>query len=333
MKNLVFASCLVVLPMVGVGQKATSVAEGWRERIAMMRAKFPGDMAVFAKHLGTGETLAIDADTVYETFSVIKVPIMAEVLRQAEEGRFALTDRLPYRAQDARLPSGVLYAFDPGLQPTIKDLLHLMIMISDNSATDMLADKVGRDRVTRYMQRLGLPKTRIKFSDLDWDRRWLGTLDKQYLNVTGDKTITFPFEKYPSDRVSDAFRRVVYETEMFFGHSTAREMGRLFELIARRELVSKRASDLMIEILKKQQVNNRIPRYLDDVTVAHKTGDGQPWIGNDAGILWIAGQPVVLVVFTGRHRGDTASLHDAVARVAAIIADHYGAKVDPAGLR
>jgi hypothetical protein len=80
-------------------------------------------------------------------------------------------------------------------------------------------------------------------------------------------------------------------------------------------------------------VNNRIPRYLDDVTVAHKTGDGQPWIGNDAGILWIAGQPVVLVVFTGRHRGDTASLHDAVARVAAIIADHYGAKVDPAGLR
>ena len=53
----------------------------WRQRIERIRSLFPGDIAVYAKHLRTGETLAIDADTVYETFSVIKVPIMAEVLR------------------------------------------------------------------------------------------------------------------------------------------------------------------------------------------------------------------------------------------------------------
>ena len=132
--------------------------------------------------------------------------------------------------------------------------------------------------------------------------------------------------------VSEAFRRVIYETAIYFGRSTAREMGRVFELIARGELVSKPASDLMIAILKRQQVRNRIPRYLEDAVVAHKTGDGQPWIGNDAGIIWIGGQPVVLVVFTGRHRGSTAALHDAVARVAAIVVHHFGGKVDPAAL-
>jgi beta-lactamase class A len=304
----------------------------WRPRIERIRSAFPGDMAVYAKHVRTGETLALDADTVYETFSVIKVPIMAEVLRQAEAGRFALSDRVTYRAEDARIPSGVLYTADAGLQPTIKDLLNLMIVISDNSATDMLADKVGRDKVTAFMRTLGLEKTEIKYSDLEWDRRWLGFLDHSYRDASGDRTIGFPFEKYSSEQVSQAFRKVIYETEIFFGHSTAREMGRVFELIAREELVSKAASGLMVEILKRQQVRNRIPKYLEGVTVAHKTGDGQPWIGNDAGILWINGEPVVLVVFTGRHRGETESLHDAVARVAAVVADHFGARVDPAGL-
>jgi beta-lactamase class A len=322
--------CACAWPVVG---QVPPVTSDWRARVAAIRSAFPGDMAVFAKHLRTGETLALDADTVYETFSVIKVPIMAEVLRQVREGTLSLSDRLAYRAGDARLPSGVMYVADPGLAPTIKDLLNWMIIISDNVATDMLADKVGRERVTSFMHSLDLPKTEIKYSDLDWDRRWLGFLDPSYRDASGDRTIEFPFERYSDEAVSQAFRKVIYETEIFFGHSTAREMGRVFELMAKGELVSKQASELMIAILKRQQVNNRIPRFLEGVTIAHKTGDGQPWIGNDAGILWIKEEPVVLVVFTGRHRGDTGSLHDAVARVAAIVADHFGAKVDAAGLR
>ena len=325
---LVLAAVIVFAP----GILSARRAPDWRARIATIRDAFPGDMAVFAKHLPSGETLALDADTVYETFSVIKVPVMAEVLRQAEAGRFSLDDRVPFRAEDARLPSGILHVMQPGLQPTVKDLLHLMIMISDNSATDMLADKVGRENVTKFMRQLGLTRTEIKYSDLDWDRRWLGFLDPAYRDASGDRTLTFPFDKYSGEAVSAAFRRVIYETEIFFGRSTAAEMGRVFELIARRELVSRPASDLMIAILKQQQVRNRIPRYLEDAVVAHKTGDGQPWIGNDAGIIWIKEAPVVLVVFTGRHRGTTASLHEAVARIAAIVVDRFGGAVDPAGL-
>ena len=61
--------------------------------------------------------------------------------------------------------------------------------------------------------------------------------------------------------------------------------------------------------------------------MAHKTGDGQPFIANDAGVLWVKEQQIVLVVFTGHHRGPTEPLHDAIARVAAFVVEHYGGPV------
>ena len=143
----------------------------------------------------------------------------------------------------------------------------------------------------------------------------------------------FPFQKYSGQEIDDSFRSVIEETGLYFGRSTAREMGQLFVKMARGELVSSEASATMISILEKQQVDHRFPRYLSgDLALAHKTGDGQPWVGNDAGILWIEDQPVVIVVFTGHHRGSSEELNRAVARVAAVVADHYGGAVDPKGL-
>src|SRR5262249_20215320 len=166
------------------------------------------------------------------------------------------------------------------------------------------------------------------------DRLWLSTLDPSYAQAAGDRTVGFPFEGQDEGRVGEAFRRVIEDTGLFFGRSTAREMGLLFERMAKGELVSPTASAEMVDVLKKQQVNTRIPRSLGHgVVVAHKTGDGQPWVGNDAGPVWVNGQPIVLVVLTGHHRGTTAELHDAVARVAARVVHHYGGAVDPPRLR
>ena len=300
-----------------------------KSQLQNIRQGFPGDMAVYMKNLKTGEEIALDADSIYETFSVIKISIMAEVLRQAEAGKFSLDDRITLKPEDERLPSGVLYAMQPGLNPTIRDLITLMIIISDNAATDLLADKVGRANITGYMHELGLNDTSIKFSDLDWDRTWLGTLDPAYKNAPGDKTIQFPFGEYSEAQVQSAFGQTIYNSGIYFGHSTAREIGRLLEMIQQNKLVSKPSSEFMLATLEKQQVNNRFPRYLRNVLVAHKTGDGQPFIANDAGILFVKNQPVVLVVFTGHHRGETEALHDAVARVAALVARHFGAELSP----
>src|SRR5262252_598317 len=170
-----------------------------------IRAHFPGDMSIYMKNLSSDDEVALDADTVYETFSVIKLGIAAELMHQVSEGKVSLSRRVTLKASDERLPSGVLYAMDPGLQPTLKDLLTLMIIISDNEATDVLGDLVGRANVTAYMKGLGLAKTTIQFSDLDWDRTWLGTLEPSYRNASGDQTINFPFGKYSDQRVREAF--------------------------------------------------------------------------------------------------------------------------------
>jgi beta-lactamase class A len=293
-------------------------------QLRQVRDGVDGRMAIYVENVATGERVAIDADSVYETFSVIKVPLMAAVLDRVREGRLSLSQRVTLSADQRRIPSGVLYALDAGLTPTVRDLLTLMIIISDNEATDALGDLVGRDAVTALMARLGLPNTVLRFSDLEWDRRWLAQLDPEYREASGDRTVQFPFAKYSDAAVGEAFRHVIEDTGLFFGRSTARETGRLFALMAKGELVSKDASALMIDILKKQQVNNRFPRDLaGDVEIAHKTGDGQPWVANDAGILWVKGTPIVLVVFAGHHRGTTAELHDAEARIAAIVASHY----------
>jgi beta-lactamase class A len=293
-------------------------------KLRQIRGEFDGRMGIYLENISTGETVAIDADSLFETFSVIKVPIMAEVMRQVGEDKLSLSKRVTLEAKDRRIPSGVLYALDPGLKPTLQDLVTLMIIVSDNQATDVVADLVGRENVTSFMRSLGLEHTELRYSDLDWDRLWLSQLDPSYSKASGDDTIEFPFNRYSQDEVDDAFRTVIEESGLFFGRSTAREMGTLFSLMARGELVSKEASDFMISILEKQQVDHRLPRYLGgEIRIAHKTGDGEPWVGNDAGILWIDDQPVVLVVFTGHHRGSSQELNDAVGRLAATVVDHY----------
>lgn len=133
-----------------------------RTQIENIQRAFPGNMAVYMKNLKTGEEITVDADTTYETFSVIKVAIMAEVLRQAKAGKFSLDQRVELKARDQRLTSGVLYTLQPGLTPTIREVLTLMIIISDNEATDLLADKVTRASVTKFMRELGLAKTSIE---------------------------------------------------------------------------------------------------------------------------------------------------------------------------
>src|SRR6266704_2559929 len=95
---------------------------------------------IYIKCLETGETIAINADQQMDTMSVIKIPLMAEVFRQIEAGKFKLSDRVPYTAETRRPGTGVIRSLDPGVQLTVKDLLTLMIIVSDNTATDLIYD-------------------------------------------------------------------------------------------------------------------------------------------------------------------------------------------------
>ena len=309
----------------GGGKPSLSSLQGELEKV---RKDFPGEMSIYMKNLASGEEIALDSDTVYETFSVIKLAIAAELMHQVQAGKLSLSDRIPLSAGNERLPSGVLYALDPGLTPTVRDLLTLMIIISDNEATDALGDKVGRANVTAYMHssRSGenfnpVFRSRLGPHLAEHARSLLPQCHRAIRPSTSRS------DKYSDAQVQQAFGHTIYDAGIYFGHSTTREIGQLLEMMASGKLVSKEASDLILGIMEKQQVNDRFPRYLRDVRIAHKTGDGQPFIANDAGVLWVNGQPIVLVVFTGHHKGQTAPLHDSIARVAALVVSHYGGKV------
>ena len=130
-------------------------------RVESAIAAVPAVTGMAAKHLETGRELAHQADDLFFTASTFKVPILIELYRQVDAGivdpvaRLELTD-------EARSPGGgTLKELDSGLRLTIHDLAMLMIIVSDNTATDMLYNLVGRDRLNDTMRKLGLHRTSL----------------------------------------------------------------------------------------------------------------------------------------------------------------------------
>jgi beta-lactamase class A len=116
---------------------------------------------IYIKCLETGEEITLNADKPMETMSVIKIPLMVEAFRQIGEGKFALTDRITLTDNAKRSGTGVIRSLDAGAQLTIRDLLTMMIIVSDNTATDLIYDKVGGpEAVTKLMATWGLSSIR-----------------------------------------------------------------------------------------------------------------------------------------------------------------------------
>src|SRR5690242_15714297 len=119
------------------------------------------DWGIYIKCLETGEEVAIDADRQMDTMSVIKIPLMAEAFRQVEAGKFSLADRVTVSDAAKRPGTGIIRSLDPGVQLTVKDLITLMIIVSDNTATDLMYEKVGGpEAVNQLMDAWGLKSIR-----------------------------------------------------------------------------------------------------------------------------------------------------------------------------
>ena len=252
---------------------------------------------IYAKSLETGEEIAIDADRPMETMSTIKIPLMIEVLEQVKAGRFGLADRYTLAKADVQPGTGVMQRLDPGAELTVKDLVTLMIVVSDNTATEVLYRMVGgTDAVNRRMEGLGLTQTRA---------------------------VTLPAAWFAALRAAPSSESFYREGKVPFGLSTAREMGRLLEMMERGTLVDTASSDLMLQIMRGQVYRTRIPRYLSGYRVPHKTGDFLPFAGIDVGVLEARGRTIVLSIFTGDHFGSGEMLENAIGLVAKEIGDYF----------
>jgi beta-lactamase class A len=223
--------------------------EDFERAIDRIIDSFSGEVGFAAKNLATGETVERNADVVMPTASVIKLAVLAEVFRQAAAEGLDLGQRLELREADIVRGSGILKELGPGLAPTVRDLAMLMVVLSDNTATNMLIDLVGGVApVNRMMRdRLGLPAIQLH------------------------------------NRVD--FARIGNDVSRL-GESTPREMMRLVEMLVQGEVVDASSSRAMLDIMQRQQYLDQAPRYIAFSPYARELSiDQSIWIGCKTGFF------------------------------------------------
>lgn len=252
---------------------------------------------IYVKSLETNEEIAVNADRQMETMSTIKIPLMVEVLEQIKAGKFKLSDKYTFVAADSQPGTGTIQRLDPGAVMTVKDLITMMIIVSDNTATEVLYRMVGGpDAVNARMDALGLKNTRA-------------------MNI--------PSKWFPQLRGAPSTEQFYREGKYPFGLSTPKEMGRLLEMMERGTLVDKPSSELMLQIMRSQLYRTRIPRFVTGYRIPHKTGDFLPYVGDDVGMLEAQGRTIIVSIFTGSHFGSGEALENAIGLVAKEVADYF----------
>lgn len=283
-------------------------------------------MGVAMLHLENGDEIYLDADESFPMASVLKIPVLVEAARQMDVGKFTLDDRWPLTVDEKNLGSGVLTFFDDNLLPTVRDLLTLMIIISDNTATDMVINRLGKEQIVASMRELGLQNIHLPLTIRQIFESILPSADPMqdpYERALAAKDFTPPenaagFSKGPDNNVS-----------------TPRDMTKLLELIYTGHAAGRATTDEMLLILLKQTLNDRLPRFLPPGTrVAHKTGT-LGGVRNDAGIIYVDdAQHVAVTIFSewdiDAVEGDAAAerqrmydIDSAFGHIARAIYDYY----------
>ena len=208
----------------------------------------------------------LHADDVYPQASSVKIAVLAELYRQAQQGKLKLTDFYTVTASDLVPDSDIMGGLTPGVTKlTLRDLATIMVAVSDNSATNVLIDRVGMDNVNTLMTSLGLPHTRLRRKMMD-------------LKAAGEG------------------RENV---------STPREMATLLEQLYRGKVLNKEMTDDFFKVLSTHK-DSWIPRYLPEgLKIANKPGSLEG-VRNDSGVIFLEHRPYIICVMTTylRHESD-----------------------------
>lgn len=237
-----------------------------------------GEWGIVIEDLNLKKKFSINEKQLFAAQSIIKVPIMAAVYKAYEQGEFKLSDPLPLLREQLVGGAGVLQHFSPGTELSIYDLVMLMIIQSDNTATNILIELVGFDRINQVMQAGGMKESRLK-----------------------KKLMILPHTK-----------------EDVENYISAEDIHIFYKNIAYGKVVSGYSCLQMIEILKKQQFRNAIPYDLPENDreiigsipeweLANKTG----WDSNyqhDVGILYVQDRSAIITALS-KNAGAKVSLN------------------------
>jgi beta-lactamase class A len=232
---------------------------------------FAGTVSVYARNLDSGSEVGIEPDRRVRTASTIKLPIACALAAEVEARRARWGERLVIRAQDKVSGSGVLADFSDGETISLRDAQTLMIIVSDNTATNLILDRIGADAVNNFMNSLGLTDTR------------------SMRKIRGDGTQLKPAQGWSREGEKP-------ENKKFgIGASTSREMVRLLELLEQGRVVSPAASKNLLSILERQQYKDGIGRRSGEIRIASKSGSLDA-LRSDVGIAYTSHGRIAIAI-------------------------------------
>ena len=240
LRIVAIAAALCLAPGVALSQESRASNQSLDARIKSEITPFKGKVFIHAKNLETGKTYSYMGDERVRTASTIKIAVIIEAFARVAEGKAKWTDELVLTKAARYGGSGVLPELSDGLRLTLRDCVNLMMVVSDNTATNMVLDYVSTDAVNDRMNALGFKATRIM-------RRIGGGGESRE-------------GKEPDNK------------KFGLGATSPHEMVQILERLDRGEIISSAASKEMIELMKREQVRYAIARNLSGVTVASKYG-------------------------------------------------------------
>jgi len=255
--------CLLLLVAGAGAQTATPPKQQvlWQKlelTISEVDHNLDGVMGVAILDLTSGDKFLLRADDVFPQASSIKIAVLVELYRQAQEGKLKLTDLYTVQQSDLVQDSDIMGGLTPGITKiTLRDLATMMVAVSDNSATNVLIDRVGMDAVNAEMDALALPHTRLRRKMMD-----LKAASEGRENV-----------------------------------STPQEMMKLLQAVYAGKVLNKPMTDDFFKMLSTHK-DSWIPRDLPDgLQSANKPG-ALEGVRNDSGVVFVPNRPFVICVMT-----------------------------------
>ncbi len=321
---LLFVLCMLLAKTTAANEGGSPGTDRLRLAVEEAIAGSSGDMGVAIKHLESGEWLVVNGNRSYPMASTYKVAILVELFNQVDEGKIRLDEMVSLGPLNLHLGSGQLRRFIvPGVSLSIENLAFLMMRISDNSATDIVLERVGSENVNQRLASLGITDLVVSRSTqrLIMDHMGFQAWDVEGLTYEEleQKLNDYQVEPGELEMAATRFEMDTRDT------ATPAAMNLLLEKIFLGQAASPESCRRMVDIMLKCDTGvNRIRGLLPkSVEVAHKTGTIGGTV-DDVGIIYLPqGRGHIILSVLSKSCEDRDKAESAIANIARYAYDYF----------